>query len=41
MFYGLPNGGKIIVEKNFSELIKEQIPKDWEFVIKNETYYLY
>ena len=41
IFYGLPNGGKIIVEKNFSELIKEQIPNDWEFVIKNKSFYLF
>ena len=36
MFYGLPNQGKIYVGKNFSELIKGQIPNDWEFVIKEE-----
>ena len=36
MFYGLPNQGKIFVGKNFSELIKGQIPNDWEFVIKEE-----
>ena len=40
MFYGLPRGGKIIVEKNFSELIKGQIPTDWEYVIINESYFL-
>ena len=36
MFAGLPNQGKIYVGKNFSELIKGQIPNDWEFVIKEE-----
>ena len=36
MFYGLPNKGKIIVKENFLELIKDQIPNDWEYVIKNE-----
>ena len=39
MFSGLPNGGTIVVEKNFSELIREQIPNDWEFIIKNNTYF--
>ena len=37
MFYGLPNKGKIIIKENFLELIKEQIPIDWEYVIKNEN----
>ena len=41
MFYGLPDTGKIIVEKNFSELIKEQIPVDWEFVIIEDSNFFF
>ena len=36
MFYGLPNKGKIIVKENFVEIIKDQIPNDWEYVVKND-----
>ena len=37
MFHGLPNKGKIIVKENFVEIIKDQIPYDWEYVIKNDN----
>ena len=52
MFYGLPNKGKIIVKENFVEIIKDQIPNDWEYVMNmlfkmilnvdlNEKFYFY
>ena len=37
MFHGLPNKGKIIVKENFVGIIKDQIPYDWEYVIKNDN----
>ena len=40
IFYGLPSKGKIIIEKNFLELVKDQIPNGWEFIIENQEYVL-
>jgi len=37
MFYDLPDKGKIVVDGKFLELIKEQIPNDWEIEIKNNS----
>ena len=38
MFYNesLPKQGKIIVNEDFIELIRNQIPSGWEIVYKNE-----